>query len=112
MRVAMKAPRSLPKGNSTMTSILFMKAAPADTVRLQSDEELRAIIEQLQLAKKRSRFKLHQYPAVRPQDISRALLEVNPEIAHFSGHGDSSGAICCENNEGEAHPLSPAALAA
>lgn len=95
-----------------MNPILFMQADPADMVRLQSDEELRAINEQLRLAKKRSRFKLYQYPAVRPQDISRALLEVNPTIVHFSGHGHSSGAICCENEEGEAHPLTPAALTA
>jgi hypothetical protein len=37
---------------------------------------------------------------------------VNPQIAHFSGHGTSAGALCFENNLGEIHPIQPEALAA
>ncbi|MCP4541538.1 MAG: CHAT domain-containing protein [Chloroflexi bacterium] len=93
-------------------SILFLAAEPDGTVRLRLGEELREIQEKLQLAKLRNRFKLEQRFAVRPQDLSQALLDVQPHIVHFSGHGTRSGELCFESQTGEIHPIQPAALAA
>ena len=45
-------------------------------------------------------------------DISQALLDVQPQILHFSGHGTTTGALCFENQIGETHPVQPDALAA
>ena len=39
------------------------------------------------------------------------MLDINPEIVHFSGHGTSEGALCFENKLGETHPVHPEALA-
>jgi len=50
--------------------------------------------------------------SVRPTDISQALLDVNPRIVHFSGHGESTGAIYLEDKTGKRHPVEPQALAA
>jgi hypothetical protein len=50
--------------------------------------------------------------SVRPADISQALLDVQPQIVHFSGHGMATGALCFENLVGETHPIEPDALAA
>ncbi|MFZ4640134.1 MAG: hypothetical protein ACOYMP_07030 [Nodosilinea sp.] len=54
---------------------------------LRLDEEVREIDEDLTRAKQRDRFELVQRWAVRPRDIQGAILELCPQIVHFSGHG-------------------------
>lgn len=95
-----------------MTSILFLAADPTDATRLRLGEEFREIQEKLRLAKQREQFELHQRMAVRPADISQALLDVQPQIVHFSGHGTAAGALCFEDESGKSHPVPPDALAA
>lgn len=93
-------------------SILFLAADPTDASRLRLGEELREIQEKLQLAKLRERFELNQRMSVRPADVSQALLDVQPYIVHFSGHGATSGALFFEDKSGEAYLIQPEALAA
>jgi len=97
---------------SSAVSMLFLAADPTDASRLRIGEEIREIQEKLQLAKLRERFELHQRMSIRPADISQALLDVQPQIVHFSGHGMSTGELCFENQIGQIHPVEPAALAA
>jgi len=40
------------------------------------------------------------------------LLDLQPQILHFSGHGIDTGALCFENQFGQIDPISPDALAA
>lgn len=80
-------PRLFGEGVAYMISILFLAADPTDASRLRLGEELREIQEKLQLAKLREQFKLYQRMSVRPTDLSQALLDIQPEIVHFSGHG-------------------------
>jgi hypothetical protein len=87
-------------------------ADPTDASRLRLGEELRQIQEQLSLAKLREKFEFHQRMSVRPTDISQALLDIQPQIVHFSGHGTKDGALCFENKIGEVHLIQPDALAA
>ena len=94
-----------------MISILFMTANPVKDCQLSLDVEFREISNQLKYAKKRARFKLNQYTAVRPQDISQALLDLNPQIIHFSGHGNKVGALYCEDDAGDPILIQPEALA-
>jgi hypothetical protein len=93
-------------------SILLLTADPTNASRLRIGEELREIQERLQLAKLREKFKLAQRMSVRPTDMSQALLDIQPNIVHFSGHGTASGSLCFENRVGEIHPIMPDALAA
>lgn len=106
------ASRESRRGKSTLTSILFLAADPTDFSRLRLGEELREIQEKLQLAKLREGFELHQRMSVRPADISQALLDVQPAIVHFSGHGMATGALCFEDQTGRTHAVEPDALAA
>ena len=57
-------------------------------------------------------FEVHDRSSVRPADISQSLLDLEPEIVHFSGHGATSGALCFEDQTGNAHPIPPDALSA
>lgn len=100
------------KGVVNVITLLFLAADPGDASRLRLGEELREIQEKLQLAKLREQFELHQQMSVRPVDISQALLDAQPRIVHFSGHGTATGALCFENQLGTTHPIQPDALAA
>jgi hypothetical protein len=97
---------------SKPTAILFLAADPTNASRLRLGEEFREIQEKLKLAKLREQFRL-ELPqlSLRPADISQALLDVQPKIVHFSGHGTSTGALCFENQVGETHLMHPDALA-
>ncbi|MDX1908527.1 MAG: CHAT domain-containing protein [Bacteroidia bacterium] len=67
--------------------ILFLAANPTNSGRLRLDQELREIRESLQRSGQRDRYELESRQAVRTQDLRRAMLEVEPHIVHFSGHG-------------------------
>jgi hypothetical protein len=95
----------------TMQTILFLAANPKDTGRLRLDQELRDIAEGLQRAQKRDQFNLEQRLAVRPQDIERAILDVSPQIIHFSGHGAGEQGLVFEDEIGNAKLVDGAALA-
>jgi CHAT domain len=69
------------------TTLLFLTANPKGTTTLRLDQEIRDITEGLQRAQHREAFNLETRWAVRPRDIQRALLDLNPQIVHFSGHG-------------------------
>jgi hypothetical protein len=93
-------------------AVLFLASDPSNQARLRLGQELREIQEKLQLANQRDRFELHQRMSVRPADISQALLDTEPQVVHFSGHGAASGELCFEDVTGQSHPVSPGALAA
>ncbi|WP_414581625.1 CHAT domain-containing protein, partial [Scytonema sp. PCC 10023] len=78
-------------------TILLLAANPRDTSKLQLDVEVREIDEGLQRAKKRKQFKLEQKWAVRSRDFYRAILDTQPQIVHFSGHGAAEDGIVLEN---------------
>jgi hypothetical protein len=103
---------TVPENSSETISILLLSADPSDATRLRLGEEFREIQDKLQLAKLRERFRLDQRMSVRPVDISQSLLDLQPQIVHFSGHGLTSGELCFENRIGQVHPVSPDALAA
>jgi len=71
--------------------ILFLSANPKNTTRLNLDEEFREIEEALKRSKKRDRYDAKAILALRFEDLRRALLENEPYIVHFAGHGTQSG---------------------
>lgn len=76
--------------NPLIRKILFLAANPKDTPPLRLDEEIREISEGLRRARHRDQFILEQRWAVRPKDIRRAMLDIEPQIVHFSGHGEGN----------------------
>lgn len=91
--------------------ILVLTANPRDTSRLRLDQEVREITNGLQRAKHREVFKLEQRWAVQARDLRQALLEVEPEIVHFSGHGSDERGLFFESSTGDCGLVAPEALA-
>lgn len=75
----------------SIKKILILAANPEMTDRLRLDKEVREIDECLTLAKHRDRFNIHSRLAVRRRDLQKALLDYEPQIVHFSGHGEEDG---------------------
>jgi len=80
--------------------ILFLAANPKNTSRLRLDEEVREISAGLERAKNREQFELLQKWAARPRDIQRAMLDIEPQIIHFSGHGAGEKGLIFEDDTG------------
>jgi TIR domain/CHAT domain len=97
--------------NPVPQTILFLAANPIDTRPLRLDQELRDIGEGLQRAQHRDQFQLQQCMASRPRDIQRAMLDLNPQIIHFSGHGAGNEGLAFENESGKTQYVSGEALA-
>jgi hypothetical protein len=91
--------------------ILILTANPVETTKLRLDEEVREIQEGLQRSRRRESFEIIARLAVRQDDLRRALLDHEPHIVHFSGHGVGSDGLVLENDDGTAKPVSTEALA-
>ncbi len=96
--------------NSAVKTILILAANPKATPPLRLDEEIREIDAGLQRAKKRELFDLKQRWAVRVQEVYQSLLNFNPQIVHFSGHGTGEDGLVLEDEAGNVRLVSTEAL--
>ncbi|PLZ97918.1 adenylate cyclase [Fischerella thermalis CCMEE 5268] len=94
-----------------MKKILIISANPKNTSKLRLDEEVREIEAGLQRSKGRDQFEIICKWAVRTDDLRRALLDYEPQIVHFSGHGAGAQGLALENNAGEMQLVSTESLA-
>ncbi|WP_017315129.1 nSTAND1 domain-containing NTPase [Mastigocladopsis repens] len=87
--------------NTHVKTILILAANPTNSSRLRLDEEVREIDEGLRRANKREQFKLEQKWAVRQRDFYRAMLDCQPQIVHFCGHGAGQDGIVLDDETGQ-----------
>ena len=99
------------KEENNMKTILFLAADPTDATRLRLGEEQREIQNKIQMGKFRENFIFQSRTSVRSEDVSQALLDIEPRIVHFSGHGTQDGELCFEDVAGKVHAVEPLALA-
>ena len=99
-----------PHGTSKEQVILFLAANPKDTSQLRLGEEASRIGKALERSRHRDQFRLEQRWAVQVPDLRRALLDEQPEIIHFSGHGSELGRIYLEDASGNGQEVSAEAL--
>lgn len=93
-----------------MKKILILSANPKDTNKLRLDEEVREIQAALKLAKNRDTFEIITEWAVRVEDLRRALLNYEPHIIHFCGHGAGTQGLALEDNSGVTQLVSSESL--
>lgn len=78
---------------------------------LEVDAEVRLIKEALRRSQYRDRFQVEIQPATQVRDLRRALLDYQPQIVHFSGHGTGEKGLVLENDAGPPQLVSTEALA-
>lgn len=86
-------------GCNTSMRILFLAANPTSTTRLDLEEELRSLEQEIRGVRFRDSIKLIACHAVRPDDLIRSVREHQPNVIHFSGHGSKDG-IVLQNDHG------------
>ena len=87
--------------NDAVKTILILAANPTNTSRLRLEEEIREIDEGLRRANQRHQYKLERKLAVRSRDFYRAILDYQPQIVHFCGHGAGQDGIVLEDDTGK-----------
>lgn len=81
-------------------TILILAANPKNISRVELQKEIREIDEGLRRSNKREQFKLEMKLAVRQRDFYRAILDTQPQIVHFCGHGAGEDGIVLEDDTG------------
>jgi hypothetical protein len=99
------------EGPRKIKKILILAASPENLTTLRLGQEIREIDAGLRRAKYRQRFQLEQRLAVRPLDLQQAMIEIEPQIVHFCGHGAGQDGLIFEDNNGLSFPVSGTALA-
>ncbi|WP_156818202.1 nSTAND1 domain-containing NTPase [Mastigocladopsis repens] len=97
--------------NPDVKTILILAANPTNTSRLRLDKEVKEIDEGLRRAFQREQFRLEQKWAVSQRDFYRAILDYQPQIVHFSGHGTGSNGIVLEDETEQPVEVNAHALA-
>lgn len=91
--------------------ILLLSANPKGSSQLRLGEEMREIKEGLKRSKNRDQYAIATAEAVRYRDIHRAILEYEPHIIHFSGHGVGEEGLVFEDESGQIKLVDAEALA-
>lgn len=91
--------------------VLVLAANPTNLPRLRTDRERKEIGRHLKLANERNRFPLHERDCVTREDLSGALLDTRPWLAHISGHSTEEGDLYVEDETGSSFAVSREALA-
>lgn len=94
----------------TKRKIIILAANPVNSEWLRLDKEVKEIEEELRRSNQRDEFEFTSRWAVGPADIQKALLDIEPQIVHFSGHGAGANGLVFENEAGQAQLVSAAAL--
>ena len=94
-----------------MVTILFLAANPTDATRLALDVEYREIQSRLRAVPDRERFRLAHAPAIQPSELTNEILQVRPNIVHFSGHGSPHGEMVLVDAHNMAAPVNQEAVA-
>jgi hypothetical protein len=96
--------RATTDSSRPIVKVLFLGANPINTRPLRLDEEMREIRRTIKEGKERDNIYFSDRAAVRPGDISEALLDDEPRIVHFAGHGGGpDGSFAAEDQYGNAH---------
>lgn len=100
----------IPQSYPSIRTILIIAANPRGTHRLRLDEEVRAIERCLERSRRRDDFRVVQKWAATSDDLRRALLDHEPEVVHFCGHGAGRRGLLLEDEHGYAGPIPGDAL--
>jgi tetratricopeptide (TPR) repeat protein len=90
--------------------ILFLAANPRGVSSLQLAEECAEIQREIKMAPYRNDFRFESRWAVSIDELMRHLMELEPGVIHFSGHGSDAG-LLLQDESGQPQPVAARALA-
>ena len=96
--------------NKGFKRVLILPVNPHENSLLRLNEEVREIEEGLLRSKNRDQFSIHSRLVASLRGLRRALLDHQPQIVHFSGHGEVNG-LTFEDERGKPMLVKAEALA-
>jgi hypothetical protein len=90
--------------------ILFLAANPDDASKLKQDQEAALIQKKIRDAEHRDSLELVTRWTVGPDDMLQALNEVQPQVVHFTGHGNRNHEVVMEGDHRQKLRVSSDAL--
>lgn len=101
------ATRLVPAQNrNPIVKVLFFGANPIGTRPLRIDEEIREIQQTIRQGSKRDGMVVKTEWAVRPRDITEALIDFEPNFVQFVGHGGGEEeSFAAEGDDGCVHVI-------
>lgn len=94
-----------------MPTVLILAASPDDQDRLGLGREVKKIRQALERSRNREQWRIESNEAATVEDLRRALLDHQPTVLHFSGHGGGDAGLCFEDDQGGTHLTHAAPLA-
>jgi hypothetical protein len=94
---------------STAINILFLSANPKKALRVDVEEAMHAIEQNVRASDHRDSLIFQPALASRPDDLLQMLNQHRPHIVHFSGTGSEKG-LSFVGADGRVRPVSPKAL--
>lgn len=91
--------------------ILFLAANPRANHPLKLAEECAEIHRELKMTPHRDDFRFESRWAVGIDELMRHLMELDPTVIHFSGHGGGSAGLILQDEHGRPQLVSGRALA-
>jgi hypothetical protein len=79
-----------------MVKILFLAANPSEAAWLSTGREAAQIQARLRSSDFRDEFEVHQHHALTARELGPVLMQVRPDVVHFSGHGTPAGRLIFE----------------
>ena len=86
----------------THLSVLYLCANPIDKNHLRVDAEVRQVQDAVRKSKYRDNIKVSYRPAANLQTLLDGLNDFEPQIVHFSGHGNEQGVATDTGDTNEA----------
>jgi CHAT domain len=91
-----------------MKRILILASNPKNDLAL--DREIRDLEGVVKRSRNRDQFEVRVGSAVRPEDLQELLLDYEPQIVHFCGHGTGEQGIVLQNSAGREQLVTTNAL--
>jgi CHAT domain len=89
------------QNSNLVVKILFFGASPRGARPLRIDQEIREVEQTIKQGSLRNSIVVKTEWAVRPRDITQALLDFEPHFVQFVGHGGGEeGSFAAENDRG------------
>jgi DNA-directed RNA polymerase specialized sigma24 family protein len=85
--------------------VLLLGASPADRVPLALGAEFEAVQRSIRIGSLRDRFSVRVNQTTRADELLPTLLEAQPTVVHFSGHGTTAEGLIFEDANGASRPL-------
>lgn len=85
-----------------MPTVLIVAASPNDQDRLRLAAEVNEIKNALRRSRNREHWEVFDNQAITVDELRRSILDHQPTILHFAGHGGPDG-LCFEDGNGDSY---------